>query len=124
MGYCPTELKAGRWAGRGSRMGAGLGVLGAGLGVQARAHGRWARWASGRAAGARGTRARAAGGRHGRAAGRHAGRGRRAGHGRLGGLSAAWACSWARLGVLVHSALGSVLTRFLDPVRLGIFLSH
>ena len=26
--------------------------------------------------------------------------------------------------VLVHSAPGSVLTRFLDPVRLGIFLSH
>ena len=34
MGHCPTELKAGRWAGRGSRMSVGLGVLGAGLGVQ------------------------------------------------------------------------------------------
>ena len=37
----------------------------------------------------------------------HAGRGRRAGHDRMGGLGAAWACSWARLGVLVH------LTQFL-----------
>ena len=26
--------------------------------------------------------------------------------------------------VLVHCAPGSVLARFLDPVRLGIFLSH
>ena len=26
--------------------------------------------------------------------------------------------------VLVHCARGSVLARFLDPVRLGIFLSH
>ena len=41
MGYCPTELKARRWAGRGSRMGAGLGVLGAGLGVQGAQQERW-----------------------------------------------------------------------------------
>ena len=36
-------------------------------------------------------------------------------------VRAGWACrlvSWAKL---VHSAPGSVLTQFLDPVRLGIF---
>ena len=38
---------------------------------------------------------------------------------------AAWACLCAQAGpVLVHCAPGSVLARFLDPVRLGIFLSH
>ena len=39
----------------------------------------------------------------------------------------AWPGRWmgAQAGpVLVHSAPGSVLARFLDPVRLGIFLSH
>ena len=39
----------------------------------------------------------------------------------------AWPRRWmgAQAGpVLVHCAPGSVLVRFLDPVRLGIFLSH
>ena len=45
-GLLPIEHEAGRWAGRGSRIGAGLGVLGAGLGMEARRQqaGRWACW--------------------------------------------------------------------------------
>ena len=31
---------------------------------------------------------------------------------------------WVNWAKLVHCAPGSVPTRFLDPVRLGIFLSH
>ena len=92
----------------------------------ARALGRWERRASGRAgharqadAGqARGRRARAAGARHGRAVGRHAGRGRRVGHGRLGGLGGAWACSWAN--GLCTWCTQPILTLF-DSV---FFLSH
>ena len=44
------------------------------------------------------------------------------------GLGVAWAlggcADWVNWAKLVHCAPGSVLTRFLDPVRLGIFLSH
>ena len=98
-------------AGRAGAGRAGARALGAG------ALGRWARrvsWRAGRVRqadagqarcmGARqaGTRcrraARARGARQAGArgaAGRRAGRGRRAGHGWLGGLGAAWACSWA-----------------------------
>ena len=49
-------------------------------------------------------------------------------HGARGARPAwAWPGRWmgTQAGpVLVHCALGSVLARFLDPVRLGIFLSH
>ena len=61
--------------------------------------------------------------RHGVGAqGRATGRTVRAGHGRPGrwmGVHAGPAGP-----VLVHCAPGSVLARFLDPIRLGIFLSH
>ena len=53
------------------------------------------------------------------AVGRVAGRTEHAGHGRPGRWMGAQAGP-----VLVHCAPGSVLARFLDPVRLGIFLSH
>ena len=55
---------------------------------------------------------------------------RGAGRGRAGRAAWAWPGRWmgAQAGpagpVLVHCAPGSVLARFLDPVRLGIFLSH
>ena len=87
--------------------------------------------------------------RRGEVSGRRAGRQvrGRAGHARQGRYWARGACgaqalcarpctAWAWPGrwmgvlagpaglVLVHSAPGSVLARFLDPVRLGIFLSH
>ena len=75
---------------------------------------------------ARGTRRqRAAGARAGTAWARRGarlgaqGRTERAGHGRPG----RWMGEQAGP-VLVHCAPGSVLARFLDPVRLGIFLSH
>ena len=66
----------------------------------------------------------------GRSAGRHgvgeqgsaAGRRVRAGHGRPGRDLGAG--GWQTGPVLVHCAPGSVLARLLDPVRLGIFLSH
>ena len=99
------------------------------------------RWASGRAAGARraagATGARAAGGRWAGVRQQRAGRAGRSGnrrrardwaHGARGARPAwAWPGPWmgAQAGpVLVHCAPGSVLARFLDPVRLGIFLSH
>ena len=44
------------------------------------------------------------------------------------GLGMAWAlggcAGWVNWAKLVHCAPGSVLTRFLNPVRLSIFLSH
>ena len=62
-------------------------------------------------------------GRHGvDAQGRAAGSTERAGHGRPGRSMGAQAGPAGP--VLVHCAPGSVLARFLDPVRLGIFLSH
>ena len=99
----------------------------------------WACWALGRAGRAG---KRSAGGR---AAGRAAGAGalgarqQACGHGmdargarlaQAGARRAAgWAClcaqhgraGWVSLAKLVHCAPGSVLTQFLDPVRLGIF---
>ena len=114
-------------AGRTGSGGAGARRAGArALGAQGeRAHGRralgrwalgrWARWANERAWTGAGVRGRA---RHWRATDRYAGRGRRAGHGRLGGLGAAWACSWA-------NGLCTRCTRpVFGPVRLGSFLSH
>ena len=80
MGYCPIELKVGLGTGRAGRA----------RGTQA-----------GRA-GVGGSDARGA-----RVRGRAAGSCKGARGGRLGGLGAAWACSWAKLGVLVH------LTQFL-----------
>ena len=54
-----------------------------------------------------------------------AGRTVRAGQGRPGrGLGAGGWQTGPAGPVLVHCAPGSVLARFLDPVRLGIFLSH
>ena len=59
------------------------------------------------------------------AQGRAAGRTVCAGHGRPGrGLGAGGWQTGPAGPVLVHCAPGSVLARFLDPVRLGIFLSH
>ena len=65
-------------------------------------------------------------GRHGVGAqGRAARRRVRAGHGRPGRGLGAGGWQTGPVGqVLVHCAPGSVLARFLDPVRLGIFLSH
>ena len=78
---------------------------------------------------ARGARGRRAGGR--RAGGRERGQARRGRAGARGAWPAwAWPGRWmgAQVGptgpVLVQCAPGSVLARFLDPVRLGIFLSH
>ena len=87
-----------------------------------------AAWASGR--GASGRWARGAQATDGRRAGRHGVGAQgcaarptvRAGHGRPGRWMGAQAGP-ARP-VLVHCAPGSVLARFLDPFRLGIFLSH
>ena len=104
FGLLPKYIaRLGSWAGRWARL----------LGVQALGR-RWAR-AGGRAlarrrgraggrrarAGARGARqARGARGRRARrAGGRGAGTGRGARGGRLSCRGAAWACSWARLGV-------------------------
>ena len=77
------------------------------------------------ARGAQATGGRRAG-RHGVGAqGRAAGRTVRAGHGQPGrGLGAGGWQTGPAGPVLVHCAPGSVLARFLDPVRLGIFLSH
>ena len=96
-GLLPIEHQAGRWAGCGSRMGAGLGVLGAGLGRWAHAgkHGRRA-WALGVArrqecvgarqaqAGGSSVRAQLARGRARQAGRRRAGRARQAGRRRAG----------------------------------------
>ena len=143
MGRRGRQQGAGRWTQAcvaGVRTGAGvrraLGVRGcagrrcrrAGAGGQRQAE-HAAGWASGSSAqgaqDAQATSDRRAG-RHGVGAqGRAAGRTVRAGHGRPGrGLGAGgWQTGPARP-VLVHCAPGSVLARFLDPVRLGIFLSH
>ena len=114
--------------------------LGAGRAGLAGARGRrtLSRGAAGRAAGkhalqAGGTGARQAG--NGRQAHGQARRGRAGArgwsHGARGARPAwAWPGRWmgAQAGptgpVLVHCAPGLVLARFLDPVRLGIFLSH
>ena len=103
-----------------------------GRGARGRARrARQARRAAGKArtrGGARG--AQATGGRR---AGRHGtgaqgladGRTVRAGHGRPGrGLGAGGWQTGPAGPVLVQCAPGSVLARFLDPVRLGIFPSH
>ena len=123
------------------------------LGVQGARAAEGCAWARGRALQARGRRGAAAGGARdrlgerqqgaqgergaqatgGRRAGRHgvsaqgraAGRTVRAWHGRSGrGLGAGGWQTGPAGPVLVHCAPGSVLARFLDPVRLGIFLSH
>ena len=124
----------------GVRTGAGvrqaLGVRGraggrcrrAGAGGQRQAE-RAAGWASGSSAqGARGAQAtggRRAGRRGVGGQGRAAGRTVRAGHGRPGrGLGTGGWQTGPAGPVLVYCAPGSVLARFLDPVRLGIFLSH
>ena len=144
-----AQGRAGR-AGR--RRGAGLGVRGV-LGWRAWGARQGARqaWGArqgarqvGREAGARGRGARQAGSAAG-ARQQRAGNGRQApgqarrgrgwahcvrgwAHGARGARPAwAWPGRWmgAQAGpVLVHCAPGSVLARFLDPVRLGIFLSH
>ena len=101
------SMGAGRaGAGRAGAGRAGSRALGAGRAGQAGAGGRLT---LGRGA---------AGGRHGHVAGRHAGHGRRAVHGRLGGLGAAWVCSWAN--GLCTWCTQPVLTLF-DSV---FFLSH
>ena len=103
------------------------------------AHARQADAGQGRGRGAAAVR-RARGARRQRAAGARATGGRRAGRhgvgaqGRAAGRTVrrarpAWAWPGRWMGVqagpvLVHCAPGSVLARFLDPVRLGIFLSH
>ena len=137
MGYCPSELKAGlstRRAGgargtqarrrRHGREGAGRSgtwALGAGvLGAQGeRARGR--RTLGRRAAGGHALQARGTGARQAGTWGAAGARG-------TAGLGVAWAldgcAGWASWASLVHCALGSAMARFLDPVRLGIFLSH
>ena len=129
-GLLPIEHEAGRWAGRGSRMGAGLGVLGAGRAQAGMAgvRGRWAwragrrAWAGGQATAARGrsglvgVRGRRGAGRWAWARGalglgvRGAGRGR-AGHwawargargARPGLVLGAWAGRGCALGALGH----------------------
>ena len=148
-GYCPFEQAAGalgrwcagalgRWACVGARAGAagaraqGAAVGGARgrLGERQKRTGRAAGWASGsRARRARGARRRrAAGARAGMAWARRGARlGARCARG-TAGLGVAWALDGWQTGpagpVLVHCAPGSVLARFLDSVRLGIFLSH
>ena len=75
-------------------------------GVRGRAHGVHAQ--AGKRADVRALGARGAGSTRQGATGRAVGRGRTRGRARQArGLGAAWACSWARLGVLVH------LTQFL-----------
>ena len=105
-------------------------------GARAQGGQRQAERAAGWASGSRARRARRAGGAQatdGRRAGRHgvgaqgraAGRTVRAGHGCPGrGLGAGGWQTGPTGPVLVHCAPGSVLARFLEPVRLGIFLSH
>ena len=91
-----------------------------------------ARQAGRAAAGRAGCAGRAGDGRQargqawrGRAGARGWARTVRAGHGRPGrGLGAGGWQTGPAGPVLVHYAPGSVLARFLDPVRLGIFLSH
>ena len=128
-----------------------LGRAGVGAGCAGRAGaGGAGRWASERRALGRGTGRRAVGGRTRGARGGRGMSGRRAGtraatqpcwpatRPRLlrngasersaRGLGMAWAlggcAGWVNWAKLVHCAPGSVLTWFLDPVRLGIFLSH
>ena len=129
---CGRERACGRrWACVGARAQGGSGrrsAWQAGLAAAARrARDRLGERQQG-AQGARGVQATGCrcAGRHGVGAqGRAAGRTVRAGHGRPGrGLGAGgWQTGLAGP-VLVHCAPGSVLARFLDPVRLGIFLSH
>ena len=120
--------RAGAQAGRAARRrgagGMGAGQAGAGaLGAQGAQGARGAQATGGRRAGRHGV------GSQGRAAGRAGARGWA--HGARRARPAwAWPGRWmgAQAGpagpVLVHCAPGSVLARFLDPVRLGIFLSH
>ena len=111
---CNTKyvLWLGSWAGWGAQAWA-LGRV-----TRRRAAGRRTRAAGGRTRGARGR-----GVRHERQA-----RGRARGDMAMHGLGVAWAlggcAGWVNWAKLVHCAPGSVLTRFLDPVRLGIFPSH
>ena len=106
-------LAQGRAGRAGRRRGAGLGVRGA-LG--------WRAWGARQAWGSRQGARQAGRGRAGARGWAHGARGARQ----------AWAWPGCWMGVqarpagpvLVHCALGSVLARFLDPVRLGIFLSH
>ena len=99
-----------------------------GLREQGAAAGGSARQA-GRAAAARRARGRAGNGRQASGQARRGRAGVRSwAHGARGARSAwAWPGRWmgAQAGpALVHCAPGSVLARFLDPVRLEIFLSH
>ena len=142
--YCPFEQAAGalgrgrwalgeracgrRWACVGARaQGAAAGGARGRLGERQQRAGRAAGWASGsRARGVR--RRRAAGARAGMAWARRGARlGARCARG-TAGLGVALALDGWQTGpagpVLVHCAPGSVLARFLDPVRLGIFPSH
>ena len=130
-----AELAAGwasgsrRWGAR-ARRGRARGARTGAQGAAGEARGRQGTDARGRAAGAGAWGAQATGGRragrHGTGAqGRAAGRTVRAGHGRPGrGLGAGGWQTGPTGPVLVHCAPGSVLARFLDPVRLGIFPSH
>ena len=122
----------GRAGGRCRRAGQGAAAGGARgrLGERQQRAGRAAGWASGsRARRARGARRRrAAGARAGMAWARRGERlSARCARG-TAGLGVAWALDGWQTGpagpVLVHCAPGSVLARFFDPVRLGIFLSH
>ena len=128
-GACWARRQAqGRWAGR--AWGVGLACVGRWAGV------RGARQA-GSAAGARGRQGAAgvARGRQVRGRRRQAQRGRAGACGwahRARGARPAWVWPGRWMGaqagpagpVLVYCGPGSVLARFLDPVRLGIFLSH
>ena len=121
-----------RWGARARRgvRGRAQGARTGAQGAAGEARGRQGTDARGGAPGAGARGAQATGGRragrHGMGAqGRAAGRTVRSGHGRPGrGLGAGGLQTGPAGPVLVHCAPGSVLARFLDPVRLGIFLSH
>ena len=137
MGRRGCQQGAGRWTQArvaGVRTGAGVrqalgmrGRAGAGGAAAGGARGRLGERQQG-AQGARGAQATGGrrAGRHGVGAqGRAAERTVRAGHGCPGrGLGAGGWQTGPTGPVLVHCAPGSVLARFLEPVRLGIFLSH
>ena len=100
--------QAGRWAGRAGRAGRRWGVGAGALGRQARGRERASRRERARRRQAQAGRRR---GRAGHWAWAHRARGVP--------VRAGWACwlvSWAKL---VHCAHGSVLTQFLDPIRLS-----
>ena len=126
MGRRGHQQGAGRWAlDAGARAQGGNGRRSARqAGLEAAARRARSRLGE-RQQGAQATGGRRAG-RHGVGAqGRAAGRTMRSRHGRPGrGLGAGGWQTGPAGPVLVHCAPGSVLAWFLDPVRLGIFLSH